>query len=281
VRLLVTCVCYMCLVACVCTHEHASILRHACVTETQVHKDLIQTCIRRLFDLIMRISPEYNLFEKLARASYKCSLPSNSAWPCTEHNSASTSRQRSGACLALRSKAVALLREFAAAPRTAQTVQSVLIATFSALRDCISNTRATRQNSPAHETSVQEKKNVSMCTDPRRYDSDGVEPSPTTSEACLRALAPILAVGGALDALFLRDSVHEDAKYAPTLLCDDVMVAFLCACDAVCAAEWEQGMCVVGGMMRARMLKALWEILTPQVCVLCVCVCVRCAAYLV
>jgi hypothetical protein len=82
------------------------------------------------------------------------------------------------------------------------------------------------------------------------------------------ALAPALAVGGALDALFLRENVSEDAKYAVTLLRDDVMDAFLRACDVVLAAEWGR-MSIQGETMRARMIKALWEILASQVCALC------------
>jgi hypothetical protein len=164
-------------------------------------------------------------------------------------------------------------------------VQNALLAAFTGLCTHFSECNTSANSSMCehddgaeHDAdSAQQQVGARTCENRRFSESSAVK-------GFLPALAPILAVGGALDALFLRGNLSEDAEYATTSLRDDVMDAFLRACDVVFAAD-VGGMCILGDMIRARMMKALWELLTPQVrvrlcaCVLasvCVCVCVVC-----
>jgi hypothetical protein len=228
--------------------------------QTQATDDHILTSTRRLLDLIARLSPEYNLFAAHAHVcthSWRA-LPSAVTWAgaCAPPN------KLSGACLALRSLAVSLLRVLASAPCTANHVQDALRAAFTALCDVSSNKADDMNNSV--DVCVGDKNTLSaVCA--HADDIGG-------ASKLLHVLAPTLAVGGALDALFLRENLGDGATFAGTLLRDDVVDAFLRACDCVLAAEW-RGMCVLGETMRARMMKALWELLASQVCV-CVYVCV-------
>ncbi len=135
----------------------------------------------------------------------------------------------------------------ASGPRTANHVQDALLTAFTSLCDALCNKPATAAYKVGY---------------------GGYSAQKQAQHACmLSALAPALAVGGALDALFLRKIAGEDAKYAATSLRDDVMHAFLCACDSVLSADAGH-MRLLSELMRTRMLKALWEVLAPKVRVL-------------
>jgi hypothetical protein len=275
-------------------------------TGPQLQQHLVETCVRRLLDVITSLSPEYHIFLN------------------------QTTGERSTACLVLRSKAVQHLRELAAAPcsMVQNSVQNTLMVAFTSLRKCIKNPDGDdagafqAYNDPncatLHTLSAQ--LNTLVCKDESEHATNASESSETSdggdgssneslyssdeslhsltsyqsdhpsngsghssnesapsphgfdhsesfpqSATFLPALAPILAVGGAMDALFLRGSLCEDAKYAGTLLRNDVMDAFMGACESVLAADWKR-YCMLGDMIRARMIKALWELLAPEVC---------------
>jgi hypothetical protein len=220
----------------------------------------VQACVQRLLDLIAYLSPEHNVYRNHPHMNSWRSLPSAVTWAatCTTHTT------RHGACLAMRAKAVSLLRDLATAPCTANEVQDALLAAFTRMCTHCSKHKTTQANSGITCAGVAGNASVHA----------QVHAESTAVRGFLPALAPTLAVGGVLDALFLRANVsEEDVKYASTWVRHDVMDAFLRACDLVFAADWDWGggMCMLGAMMRTRMIKALWELLTPQVSIYLVC----------
>jgi hypothetical protein len=241
------------------THTLAYIHTHT-QTQTPEHLLIIQASTHRLLDLIACLSPEYNLFVTHAHSpSSWRALPSTVTWA-----GAFQRIKRSRACLALRSKAMSQLGALATSPCAANGVQDALLAAFVVLSDIVSSSSSSKADDADHRMGIlhiRKKKTVSGVSVYRDRD-EAIGPS-----RLLSVLAPTLVVGGALDVLFLRANLGEEATYVGTSLRNDVMDAFVRACDSVLAADWEH-MPVLGEMMRARMTKALWELLASQVCIL-------------
>jgi hypothetical protein len=196
---------------------------------------------------------------------------------CTPTSPASSrggieSRSGSNTCAKIRTKTLEILRTLGSLPSCASAVKHVLLGAFASL--CEAKTGA----ADGHDEDMRHAENHA------RPCGSNVDQSAQTgaarktlvwnASACQQALAATLLLGGALDTLFLRgNSVGESAAGSAIIsLHEDVIEAFLQACVAVFAADWGS-LGMTGEILRARMIKSLWELLSCEVRV-CVHVCV-------
>ncbi len=162
---------------------------------------------------------------------------------------------------------MSLLRDIAAAPSTSDSVQNVLLESFTALRSIVGATAVQDSRTHMGDNHDGEPPKHTRAILKAHKAKHSLMGSLSAKKMLPTLLAPILVVGGALDALFLRATTSPRvlAEHAPAMLRDDVMDAFLEACDCVLRSDWRD-MCMLGEMMRARVTKALWELLASQVC---------------